>query len=433
MQKSYHNSKKISVSFDDDKSVSGAGLVLLDMLSTLLDIEKVANEKIDLGSSQGSANPGRKVLTLLNSLALGGECIDDADVLRSGSTEKVLSHKVIAPSTLGTFLRSFTFGNIRQLDSLFEEVLGKAWALGAGPGDNPLTIDIDSTIVEVYGKDKQGSGYGYTKVLGQHPLIATRAETGEVLHIRHRKGSSHTGRGADYFVRETITRVKRQGANGEITLRADSGFYSSKVFKACSDHNVKFSITAKLTSLVKEAIYSIEDSAWKPIDYTLNGEAEVSETTYLDYRLIVRRTRITGEQEDLFPNWRYHAFITDLSGEAIFLDQFHRKHAVVELAIKDLKEGSGLNHLPSGKFNANAAWCVLSSLAHNLIRWLNIIGLEQKELVVTKTIRRKLLNISGRITRKSRQIILHLPTNWPWAKTFSKALSKLQSLQVLVT
>lgn len=433
MQKSYHNSNKISVSFDDDKSVSGAGLLLLDKLSTLLDIEKVANEKIDLGSAPGRANPGRKVLTLVNSLALGGECIDDADVLRSGSTQKVLSHKVMAPSTLGTFLRSFTFGHVRQLDSLFEEVLGKAWALGAGPGDNPLIIDIDSTIVEVYGKEKEGSGYGYTNVLGQHPLIATRSDTGEVLHIRHRRGSAHTARGADHFVRETFKRVKRLGANGDITLRADSGFYSSKVFKACLDHNVRFSITAKLTSLVKKAIYSIEESSWIPIDYTLNGEAEVGETKYLDYRLIVRRTRITGEQAELFPNWAYHAFITDLKGDVVFLDQHHRKHAVVELAIKDLKEGSGLNHMPSGKFNANASWCLLVSLAHNMIRWINSIGLEQKGLVTAKTIRRQLLNISGRITKQSRKFILHLPTNWRWEKAFSKVLANLQSLQVLVT
>ena len=433
MQKSYHNSSKISVSFDDDKSVSGAGLVLLDKLATLLGIEKAANEKIDLGNAPGRANVGRKVLTLVNSLALGGECIDDADVLRSGSTEKVLSHKVMAPSTLGTFLRSFTFGNVRQLDSLFEEVLGKAWTLGAGPGDNPLIIDIDSTIVEVYGKEKEGSSYGYTKVLGQHPLIATRAQTGEVLHIRHRKGSSHTARGADHFVRETITRVKRLGANGDITLRADSGYYSNKVFKACVDHNVRFSITAKLTSLVKEAIYSIEESSWAPIDYTLNGEAEVGETKYLNYRLIVRRTRITGDQAELFPNWAYHAFLTDLEGDVVFLDQHHRKHAVVELAIKDLKEGSGLNHMPSKKFNANASWCVLASLAHNMIRWINSIGLEHMGLVTAKTVRRQLLNISGRITRKSRNFILHLPTNWPWAENFLKALSKLQSLQILVT
>jgi hypothetical protein len=268
MQKSYRNSKKISVSFDDDKSVSGAGLVLLDKLSTLLDIENIANEKIDLGSALSRANPDRKVMTLVNSLALGKECIGDADVLRSGLTQKVLSHKVMAPSTLGTLLGSFTFGNVRQLDSLFEEVLGKAWTLRASPKEDYLVIDINSTIVEVYDKEKEESGYGYTKVLGQHSLIATRADSGEVLHIRHQKGSAHTSREADHFVRETFKRVKRLGANGDIALRTYLGFYLRKVFKACLDHNVRFSITAKLTSLVKKPIYLIEDSSWTPIYYT---------------------------------------------------------------------------------------------------------------------------------------------------------------------
>src|SRR5665811_2379290 len=191
-----------------------------------------------------------KVLTLVHAMAAGADCIDDCDVLRSGSTGKVLGHGVMAPSTLGTFLRAFTFGHVRQLDRLSEELLSRAWGFGAGPGEEPMTIDIDSTICQVYGKQKQGSGYGYTSVLGQHPLIATRADTGEVLHIRHRKGSANSGRGAQRFVRETVGRVRRAGAVGPLTLRADSGFYSKQVVAACRDHDVRYSITVSQNKAV---------------------------------------------------------------------------------------------------------------------------------------------------------------------------------------
>jgi hypothetical protein len=264
--------------------------------------------------------------------------IDDCDVLRSGATGKVLGHGVMAPSTVGTFLRSFTFGHIRQLDRLSEGVLARAWGFGAGPGEDPMTIDIDSTIQQVYGKQKQGAGYGYTKVLGEHPLVATWAGTGEVLHIRHRKGSAGSGRGAPRFVRETIGRARRSGATGPLTLRADSGFYSKHVVKACRDHDVRYSITATLNKAVVWAIEAIPEQEWVGIDYTLGGQAEVAECPYGDgHRLVVRRTRLVGRQAELFPSWRYHAFITDREGSAVSLDADHRHHAVVELAIRDLK------------------------------------------------------------------------------------------------
>lgn len=209
MHSSYTKSPKFAIAFDDDHSVSHAGLLLLDQLSISLGIQDAANELVDLGGRPGGANPGRKLLTLIESLVIGGDCIDDSDILRSGATEKVLSHDVMAPSTLGTFLRAFTFGNIRQLDKLSELIMTRAWNSAAALKDGPMTIDVDSTICEVYGKKKEGSSYGYTKELCQHPLLSTRAETGEVLHVRHRKGSAHTGRGAQRFISETISRVRR--------------------------------------------------------------------------------------------------------------------------------------------------------------------------------------------------------------------------------
>ena len=184
MQSSLHNPTRFEVIFDDDHAVANAGLGLVAMCCEALGIEDTANEFVDLGGRPGASRPGRKILTLLASMTVGGDCIDDVDVLRCGSTDQVLGHRVMAPSTCGTFLRSFTFGHVRQLDRLFATILSRAWTAGAGPGDEAMTIDLDSTICEVHGSQKQGAAYGYTKVLGYHPRVATRADTGEILHIR---------------------------------------------------------------------------------------------------------------------------------------------------------------------------------------------------------------------------------------------------------
>ena len=431
MKTESHSPARLAVTFDDDRAVAGAGLVLVAMLSDRLGTFDLANEVIDLGDVPGHAVPGRKILTLVHAMVAGAECIDDCDVLRSGSTQRVLGHAVMAPSTLGTFLRAFTFGHVRQLDRLSGELLTRAWSLGAGPGEEPMTIDIDSTIQQVYGKQKQGAGYGYTSVLGQHPLVATRADTGEVLHIRHRKGSANSGRGAQRFVRETVGRVRRAGASGQLTLRADSAFHSKYVIAACRDHDVRYSITVNLNRAVVRAIEGIDESAWTPIAYTLGGRAEVAEVSYGDnHRLVVRRTRLVGKQAELFASWRHHAFITDRAGTTVALDDDHRGHAVVELAIRDLKEGAGLVHCPSGDFNANAAWAVLASLAHNMIRWVASLGLEHTGPVVAKTIRRKFLTIPGRLTNRSRRRRLHLPTRWPWADEWVDCFDRLRALRL---
>ena len=167
-------------------------------------------------------------MTLINAVLAGADSIDDCDVLRCGSTGKVLGHRVMAPSTLGTFLRAFTFGHVRQLDRVLGEALARAWKAGAGPGKRRLVIDVDSFVGEVCGRLKQGAAYGYTKVLGYHPLLASRADTGEVLHVRNRKGSANTQRGVMRFAQELIARVRKAGADGEILLRADSGFWNAR-------------------------------------------------------------------------------------------------------------------------------------------------------------------------------------------------------------
>jgi len=179
------------------------------------------------------------------------------------------------------------------------------------------------------------------------------------------------------------------------------------LIEKCRALQVVFSITVRQTSQVKEAISAIPDGAWAPIDYTAGGEAHVGEGTYKGHRLIVRRTRLLGPQAEMWPDWRYHAFATDRAGDAVDLDRDHRQHAVMELAIRDLKEGAGLNHPPSGRFFANAAWVVLAALAHNLLRWVAALGLAIEGLVVAKTIPRRFLALPGRLTRSARR---------PWGK-----------------
>jgi len=272
----------------------------------------------------------------------------------------------MAPSTVGTWLRAFTFGHTRQLDHLTERALARAWQAGAGPGDAAMTIDVDSTIIEVCGYHKQGASYGYTKRLGDHPLLATSASTGEVLHARLRAGRANTARantarantarGMPRFLDELIARVRRAGASGELTLRADSGFHAAKTIATLRRRRVRYCITARQTKPVRAAIAAIPDHAWQPIDYPDSGIAAVAETRWKGDRLVVRRIRHLHAQQELFPDWHYHAFVTDRAGTAVWLDQDHRRHAVVELAIRDLKNGdlkngdlkngAGLNHCP---------------------------------------------------------------------------------------
>jgi hypothetical protein len=415
----------LSVTFDDDHAVADAGLALVAVLSEKLGLESLAQELVDIHPL-----PGRRVATLVHAMVAGANFIDDADVLRSGATAEVLGHRVMAPSTLGTFLRRFTFGHVRQLDKLAETLLTRAWSAGAGPSAKPMTIDMDSTICPVHGSAKSGAAFGYTKVLGYHPLLGTRADTGEVLHIRFRKGSAGSGRGAERFVRELVGRARRAGASGPLTLRADSGFYSRFVVKACRDHKVAYSITAPQNSGVKRAIDAIAEDSWIPIEYTDAGEAWVAETTYGDgHRLVVRRTKLADPQPTLFPIFRFHAFITNRDGDAATLDADHRRHAVVELAIRDLKDG-GLAHCPSGNFSANGAWAVLATIAHNLIRWVGALGLAITGPLVAKSIRRRFLALPGRITRSARRRRLHLPTGWPWAEQWAACFQRLCALRI---
>ena len=384
---------RIRILFDDHRLVANAGLLLPATLARRLGLRELVDHHLDLGGAPGRANTGDKMLTLVASALAGGDCIDDADALRAGGTVGVLGCVVKAPSTLGTFLRSFRWGHVRQLDRVSRQLLARAWAAGAGPG--------------------------------------------EALMSRLREGRANTARGAAHSLRETVGRVRYCGARGQLTVRADSGFYAHTVVAACREMDVRFSITIRQRASLRDLIEAIPEEDWTPIPYWMDGTADVAETTYTPFqtkpdappaRLIVRRVKPTpGSQLALFARYSYHAFITDRDGETLELEADHRRHAEVENAIRDLKYGVGLNHMPSGRFAANGAWLAVQVMAHNLARWTARIGLGQGTLI-TKTLRRRVFALVGRITRSARRLTLHLPRRWPWETQFSRALARLQAI-----
>ncbi len=421
----------LDVVFDDERVVSDAGIVLVATLVGRLGIEALAHRLVRLRRDRpGAANAGRKVMALVFAIVLGADSIDDCDVLRSGRTRRLLGGWVPAPSTLGTFLRAFTFGHVRQLDKLLGDTLARAWAAGAGPGGERLVIDVDSFVGEVCGRLKQGAAYGYTKVLGYHPILATRADTREVLHIRLRKGSANTSKGMLRFTNELIARIDRTGARGVKLLRADSGFWSNKVFARLEQAGWEYSIGVRMIKQIKEIVAEIPESAWQTVsDYPKDGEAQIAETVHGGRRLIVRRTRLLGAQAELWPDWRHFCFITNRTDDLALVESEHRDHAVVEQVIADLKD-QALVHFPSGHFYANSAWTVIAALAHNLLRWTDQLGLPDTPVRAARTLRRRLLGIPGRLTSHARGWTLHLPARWPWHGDYLSALNAIRALPV---
>ena len=418
----------VQVKFDDERVVSDAGVMLVATLCQRLGVEALAQQLVGLRRDRpGAANAGRKVMALLFAMVLGADSIDDSGVLRAGRTRRLLGGWLPAPSTLGTFLRAFTFGHVRQLDALLGQALERAWRAGAGPGDGRLVVDVDSFVGEVCGRLKQGAAYGYTKLLGYHPILATRADTREVLHIRMRKGSANTQKGMLRFCQELNARIQRAGASGVKLLRADSGFWNTKVFEYLERAGWQYSIGIRNIKKVRAAVDAIDQDAWQDIDYPQGGLAQIAETVYGGRRLIVRRTRLIGAQAELFPDWRHFALITNRTHDIAIVEAEHRDHAVVEQVIADLKD-QALAHFPSGDYDANAAWTVLAALAHNLLRWAQLLGLPDTTIRTAHTLRRRLIQIPGRLTTHARGYTLHLPARWPWQGDYLNALNRIRAL-----
>ena len=435
-----HDLAGVSASFDEPNLLPCAGLLPAAVLAQRIDVAGLVDERVTL--ARHGANSGTKAMTVIGSMLAGGDSIDDAALLRA-ETLPDLFDLSRAPSTIGSWLRDFRWHNVRQLDAVSRELLARLWAAGAGPADlsAPMTIDVDSTIVPVFGRSKQGAAFGYTNIRGYHPQLATLAETGQVLFCRLRGGAAGAARGAQSFLTETISRARGSGATGQLTVRAASAFYSKAVLHTAKKFGVRFSVTAPQDRRIRAAIEAIEHSAWQPIPYWLStpevSGADVAETSYTAFagtrhampvRLIVRRVRPTpGSQLALFTTFDYHAFVTDRQGPMFEIEADHRRHAIVEQSIAELKS-AGLAHLPSSKFMANAAWLALAVIAHNLAHAVGLLTGDSLHRATVATLRRAMFTMPGRLVRSGRRQRLRLPENWPWAEAFTTALAAITAI-----
>jgi hypothetical protein len=428
------------VRFDEPNLVPSAGLLPAALLAQRLGLAELLEQRVRL--ARHGAHGGVKALSVIGCMLAGGDSIDDTALLRTGATGQLFD-STRAPSTIGSWLRGFRWHNVRQLDAVSRELLARLWSAGAGPADlaGPLTIDLDSTIVQVYGRGKQGAGFGYTKVRGYHPQLATLAETGQVLFCRLRGGSAGAARGAKSFLTETVSRVRHAGASGALTVRADSAFYSRAVLTTARKLGIRFSITVRQDRRIRAAIAAIPEDAWTPIPYWLStpevSGADVAEVQYICFartrqpirvRLVVRRVRPTpGSQLALYTAWDYHAFVTDRPGELVEIEADHRRHAIVEQAIAELKS-AGLAHLPSGRFMANAAWLALAVMAHNLAHAVGVLAGPELCRATAASLRRKIFTVPGRLVHTARRLHLRLPAGWPWEDAFLTALHRIIAL-----
>jgi len=449
-----HGSSALSATFDDPNLVSVAGLAPVVALAQDCRLGDLVAEKVTL-KAKGGVNAALKVPALVAGMVAGADSIDDMDLLRHGGMDRLFAG-IRAPSTLGTFLRSFTFGHVRQLDSVAAAFLtALAAAAPLLPGAGQVTyLDLDDTMRETHGYAKQGVGYGYNKVKGLNALLATISTPVAAPLIaasRLRKGAVNSARGAGKLVTEALTTARACGAGGPdrsglVLARADSAFYCHDVVAAARRGGARFSITARMNPAVKRAVASIGQDAWSPIRYPQAvwddegqcwiSDAEVAEVSFTAFtsrrkadhvtaRLIVRRVKrlnpdsVPAGQGELFTAWRYHAVFTDSPLPMLAAEADHRRHAVIEQVNADLK-GGPLAHLPSGKFAANSAWLVLAAIAFNLTRAAGALASGFHAKATTATIRAQLISVPARLARSARRLRLHLPRDWPWEQAFTQ-------------
>jgi hypothetical protein len=445
-----HTPAARSAVFDDPNLVSSAGLVPVLALAESAGLDSLADRLLRVPTDKG-ANAGLKVSSLVAGMVAGADSIEDMALLRHGGMARVFNH-AYAPSTLGSFLRAFTFGHVRQLDAVASRFLtrlaDRAPLLPAADTDEFVLVDVDDTIVEVHGYAKQGAGFGYTGVRGLNALLATATTAVAapvVVAQRLRKGSAGSPRGAKRLVTDALKTVRSLSPAKQL-VRADSAFYGRGLVLAAVRAGADVTVTVRLNVQVRAAIAAIDDHTWQTIEYpdavydeTTGGwisRAEVAEIPFTAFsaqkkseqvpgRLVVRRIpdlNATPGQATLFDTWRFHAFFTTTDPrvlDTVAADKTHRQHAIIEQVHADLKNAA-LAHLPSGKFAANAAWLVLAVLAFNLTRAAAVITGPSLARATTATIRRNRIAIPARIATSARRITLHLPARWPWQAAWTR-------------
>jgi Transposase DDE domain group 1 len=442
-----HSLAKTHASFDDPNLVSQAGLVPVMALAGRAGLGELVAEHVRPDGECG-VNAHLKVPCLVAGMVAGADSIDDMDLLRHGAMG-MLFGGLRAPSTLGSHLRSYTWGNVSQLEKAGREFLAElARRAPLLPGAETLAfIDIDSMQKRVYGHKKQGARFGHTKIQGKSLLvrglnalaatISTPLPAPVIAATRLRGGNAASARGAASLATRAIATARECGCTAMIIVRMDSAYYNAAVIGAVRRGGARFSVTVPMNSSVRAAIAAIPGTAWTPIRYPRAiwddqldawvSDAEVAEIEYTAFtskkgqavtaRLVVRRVRdlnkqAAGGQDELFPVWRYHAVFTDSPFELIQAEGQHRDHAVVEQFFADWTAGP-LAHLPSGFFAANAAWLAIAAMAHNLLRAAGALASLPFAKARAATIRRGLIAVAARTARHGRgHITLHLPDGW---------------------
>jgi hypothetical protein len=446
-----HKWSRAVVRFDEENLVSCAGLVPVMELAERADLSELVAEKVEITGApipSTGANPAGKVAAIVAGMAAGADSIDDLDVIRHGGM-KHLFGGVYAPSTLGSFLRSFTHGHVQQLVAVLRAMLvNLAQRTPVLADAQEMTfVDIDSLLRRVYGHQKRGARFGPAKVGGYQlllrglsPLVATistRRAAPVIAAMRLRGGNAGSARGAASLLAQALNTAKEAGAKATILVRADSAYYAGAVVSAARRAGALFSITVVANSAVQAAIAAINSDAWVPVRYPgavedpdtgeLISDAEVAETTYTAFagtrheitaRLVVRRVKDKNSDDALFPVWRYHAFLTNTTLSTVEADLTHRQHAIIETTFADIIDGP-LAHLPSGNFDANAAWTVCAALAHNLLRAAGSLTSTFHTKARGATLRRHLICVPARLARPQGRPTLHLPEHWPWADDFT--------------
>jgi hypothetical protein len=449
-----HGSPALSATFDDPNLVSVGGLAPVLALAQDCRLGDLVADKLTL-KAPGGVNAPVKVPALVAGMVAGADSIADMDLLRHGGMDRLFAG-IRAPSTLGTFLRSFTFGHVRQLESVAAAFLvALAGSTPLLPGADQVTyLDLDDTMRETHGYAKQGAGYGYNKIKGLNALLATISTPLAAPVIgaaRLRKGAVKSARGAGTLVAEALSTARACGAGGPdrsglVLLRGDSAFYGHDVIAAARRGGARFSVTARMDPAVKKAIAAIDEDAWTPIRYPHAvwddegqcwiSDAEVAEigftaftsrrkTDHITARLIVRRVKrlnpasVPAGQSELFAAYRHHAVFTDSPQPMLQAETTHRQHAVIEQVNADLKAGP-LAHLPSGSFAANSAWLVLAVIAFNLTRAAGALASQFHARATAGTIRTQLIAVPARISRSARRLRMHLPRDWPWERAWTQ-------------
>jgi Transposase DDE domain group 1 len=455
-----HEFAKIHATFDDPRLVSQAGLVPVMALAQRAGLGDLAAEHVRIGRPCG-VNAPVKVGCLVAGMIAGADSIDDMGLLRHGALPALFGG-VRAPSTLGSFLRAFTWGNVLQLQKVHREVLA-ALARRAPllPGADVLAfVDIDSQQKRVYGHAKQGAAFGPTKIQGKSLLvrglnvlaasICTPLAAPVIAGTRLRGGNAASARGAASMITEGVATARSTGCSGTLIVRMDSAFYGAPAVQAARQAGAYFSVTVRADPKVRAAIAAISEDAWTPIRYPRAvfddqlgrwvSDAEVAETRYTAFtrkkgqaitaRLIVRRVKDQNKktapgQGELFTAWRYHALFTDSPFVLLQAEEHHRGHAQAEQVFADWTDGP-LAHLPSGSFPANAAWLALAAISGNLLRAAGCLASLAYARARGATIRRDLITVAARTACHGRgHLTLHLPDGWhrahQWASLFHAA------------